>query len=89
MRRFVLRYNGILLYAGTYSFIRFIMEFMRLDFIDYAVDPLQIAMFLISATCWTLLALQIKKAKAAGKKVWYKEGIPLKLYSNAKKAYID
>lgn len=89
MRRFLLRYNGILLYAGTYSFIRFLMEFLRLDFADYPVDPLQIAMFLISATCWTLLALQIKKAKAAGKKVWYKEGIPLKLYTNAKKQYID
>ncbi|MGI6213077.1 MAG: prolipoprotein diacylglyceryl transferase [Christensenellales bacterium] len=89
MKRFIMRYNGILLYAGTYSFIRFVMEFLRLDFADYPVDPLQIAMFIISATCWTLLVLQIKKAKAAGKRVWYKDGVPLKLYTDAKKQYVN
>lgn len=89
MRRFVMRYNGILLYAGTYSFIRFVMEFMRLDFEEFAVDPLQIAMFVISATCWTLLVLQIRKARAAGKRVWYKDGVPLKLYTDARAKYVN
>lgn len=87
LRRLRLKGGGILLYAMSYSFIRFVMEFLRDDLGFYqGVNFNQIICIIITVVSAAVLSFLIVYQKKKGNRVWYKNGIPDELHPVAKRA---
>lgn len=90
MNRLKVRGAGIFLYTGSYALIRFFMEFIRIEGFDYtSFNYVQVIVLLVALACGAVLFKLIMDKKKAGKKVWYKDKIPAKLYPDVKKGYVD
>ena len=66
------------------------MEFIRIEGFDYtSFNYVQVIVLLVALACGAVLFKLIMDKKKAGKKVWYKDKIPAKLYPDVKKGYVD
>ncbi|MFA5449676.1 MAG: prolipoprotein diacylglyceryl transferase [Clostridia bacterium] len=88
LRRLKVKGAGITMYVMGYTFVRFLMGFVRNDkgYMYDTVNTNQIFTIIVAVLAAAVLALLIIREQKKGAKVWYSGGIPQKLYPIAKAA---